>query len=264
MIIDGKAIAESIYESLGSQASGLKLGIVVASHDPVIESFVRIKTKAAQRLGIEMRRADLLNQPTTADAIAAIEKLAPHVNGLIVQLPLPAELDTDAVLKAIPPYLDVDALNPAVKEGDRIVQAPVAEAIEEILKRSNVAIENKKCVVVGGGRLVGAPAAAMLQRLGGNVSIITLEEGSLNELRNADIVVSGAGSPGLIKPEMIKEGAVLIDAGTSESGGKIIGDSDPACAEKCAVFTPVPGGVGPVAVAMIFRNLRSLSVHDAS
>ena len=136
MIIDGKAIAEDIYQSLVPHTHGAKLGIVVASHDPVIESFVRIKILAAQKLGIEMRRIDLLNRPTTADAFAAIEKLAPEVNGIIVQLPLPKVLDTEAVLQAIPPYLDVDALNPAVLEEDRVVQAPVAEAIKEILKRS--------------------------------------------------------------------------------------------------------------------------------
>ena len=102
------------------------------------------------------------------------------------------------------------------------------------------------------------PAALILRRRGGNVTTVTLEEGSLEELRDADIIVSGAGSPGLIKPGMIKEGAVLIDAGTSESGGKVVGDASPECANKCALFTPVPGGIGPIAVAMIFKNLSAL------
>lgn len=258
MIVDGRAIAQDIYAQLARIPLDKKpvLGIVVGSRDKAVESFVRIKSRAAQNLGVELRRIDLLNEPTTADAIAAIEKLAPNIDGIIVQLPLPEHIDVEDVLKAIPPYLDVDAINPAVIE--HAVQAPVAGAVEEILKRSNVAIAGKNCVVVGAGRLVGTPVAAMLRLMGGNVSTITLEEGSLVEVSSADILVLGAGSPGLIKSDMIEEGVVLIDAGTSESSGKVVGDADPTCAEKCSVFTPVPGGVGPVAVAMIFKNLYGL------
>jgi methylenetetrahydrofolate dehydrogenase (NADP+)/methenyltetrahydrofolate cyclohydrolase len=256
MIIDGKAVAEDIYAELAKRASGtLTLGIVVASHDPVIESFVRIKSRAAARLGVTLRRIDLVAKPTTADALSAIEKLAPEVDGIIVQLPLPPELDTETILAAIPPYLDVDGINPAVAEGERAVRAPVAGAIAEILKRNDIDLHTKKAVVVGAGRLVGMPAADLLTSLGADVSIVTLETGSLEELKNADIVILGAGNPGFVKPEMLKDGAILIDAGTSESSGKVVGDADPSCATKCSIFTPVPGGVGPIAVAMIFKNL---------
>lgn len=221
MIIDGKAIAENIYAGLQSRASRTQvLGIIVASHDPVIESFVRIKSRAAARLGVTLRRLDLLAKPTTADALAAIEKLAPEVDGIIVQLPLPDTLDTEAILAAIPPYLDVDGINPAVLESDRAVRAPVAGAIAEILKRNSIDLHDKKAVVVGAGRLVGTPAADLLKSLGAEVSIVTLESGSLEELLGADIVVLGAGNPGFVKPEMLKEGVILIDAGTSESSGK--------------------------------------------
>ena len=211
------------------------------------------------RLGVTLRRIDLLNKPTTADALAAIEKLAPEVQGVIVQLPLPEALDTEAILAAIPPYLDVDGINPAVIETDRVVRAPVAGAIEEILARNNIDLNNKKAVVVGAGRLVGMPAADLLKSLGAKVSVVTLESGSLEELADADIVVLGAGSPGFVKPEMLKKRVVLIDAGTSESAGKVVGDADPACAQVCSLFTPVPGGVGPIAVAMIFMNLKALA-----
>ena len=272
MIIDGKAIAEDVYGELSARISDISdtgkklvLGIVVASHDPVIESFVRIKSRVAMRLGVELRRIDLLNEPTTADALAAIEKLAPNVAGIIVQLPLPEALDTEAILAAIPPYLDVDGINPAVADTDRAVRAPVAEAIAEILRRSTVDPRDKKCVVVGAGRLVGAPAAYLLESLGGRVTTVTLQEGSLSELADADIIVLGAGNPGFVKPEMLRDGIVLIDAGTSDlpaqagSRAKIVGDADPTCAPKCSVFTPVPGGVGPIAVAMIFKNLLVLA-----
>ena len=260
MIIDGKAIAEDIYDGLKARtAATLTLGIVVATHDTVIESFVKIKSRAAARLGVELRRIDLLNEPTTADALAAIEKLVPEVDGIIVQLPLPDALDSEAVLAAIPPYLDVDGISPAVDEAQRTVRAPVAGAIEEILRRSAVDLHDMKAVVVGAGRLVGAPAAHLLASLGARVSVVTLESGSLSELKDADIVILGAGNPGFVKPEMLKDGVVLIDAGTSESSGKVVGDADPACAAKCSIFTPVPGGVGPIAVAMIFKNLFELS-----
>jgi 5,10-methylene-tetrahydrofolate dehydrogenase/methenyl tetrahydrofolate cyclohydrolase len=266
MIVDGKAIAEEIYTELEGHASGaLTLGIVVASHDPVIESFVRIKSRAAARLHIEIRRIDLLQKPSTADALAAIEKLAPEVDGIIVQLPLPESLDIETILAAIPPYLDVDGINPAVPESERIVRAPVAGAIAETLKRNEIDLHDKKAVVVGAGRLVGIPAADLLKSLGANVSVVTLESGSLNELQDADIVVLGAGSPGFVKPEMLKEGVILIDAGTSDlpaqagSPARIVGDADPSCASKCSIFTPVPGGVGPIAVAMIFKNLFELA-----
>ncbi|HUO55923.1 MAG TPA: bifunctional 5,10-methylenetetrahydrofolate dehydrogenase/5,10-methenyltetrahydrofolate cyclohydrolase [Candidatus Paceibacterota bacterium] len=261
MILDGRAIAQDVYSRLLRTQPRQKpvLGIVVGSHDKAIESFVHIKSRAAQNLGVELRRIDLPNQPTTADAIAAVEKLAPNVQGIIVQLPLPGSIDTEAVLKAIPPYLDVDAINPAVSEGKKLVLSPVAGAIEVILERYKIETSGKNCVIVGAGRLVGAPAAELLKHLGGRLSVVSLEKGDISEVRNADIIVLGAGNPVFIKPEMIKEGVVLIDAGTSESSGKIVGDADPACASKCSVFTPVPGGVGPIAVAMIFKNLYTLT-----
>ncbi len=266
MTIDGRAIAERVYQELiaerATDSRPISLGIVVASHDPVIESFVKIKSHAAARLGVEIRRIDLLHEPTTADALAAIERLAPEVDGIIVQLPLPVALDTETILAAIPPYLDVDGINPAIAEHDRLVRAPVAGAIEELLKEHTIDPKGMRAVVVGAGRLVGVPAAHMLASLGAEVSVVTLESGSLDELHNADIVVLGAGNPGFVKPEMIKRGVVLIDAGTSESSGKVVGDADPACAEKCTIFTPVPGGVGPIAVAMIFKNLFILAQQN--
>jgi methylenetetrahydrofolate dehydrogenase (NADP+)/methenyltetrahydrofolate cyclohydrolase len=136
---------------------------------------------------------------------------------------------------------------------------PVAGAIVEIFVRNGVSASGKKAVVVGAGKLVGTPAAQLLRDLGAHVTVVTHTRGSLEELKDADIVVLGAGEPGLVKPEMLKQGVVLIDAGTSESSGKLAGDADPACAHVASVFTPVPGGVGPIAVAMIFKNLLTLA-----
>jgi methylenetetrahydrofolate dehydrogenase (NADP+)/methenyltetrahydrofolate cyclohydrolase len=203
-----------------------------------------------------MIRADLPEDATTENAIDAIRALAKETDGVIVQLPLCSGIDVNAALSAIADDKDVDAMSTAT--GEHLVEAPVARAVVEILSRAGIDAAGKHAIVVGAGRLVGAPSAAILKKAGAKVSIVTLEQGSLEELKDADIVICGAGNPGFIKPEHLKDGVALIDAGTSEVGGKVVGDADPACAAKCAVFTPVPGGVGPIAVAMIFKNLFDL------
>ncbi len=262
MIVDGKAIAEDIYKDLAPKFAalgrGVKLGIVVVGENPVIDSFVGIKERSAARLGITMVRKDLPETATEEEVIAALAEVAEKADAVIPQLPVPKHMSTDAVLSAVPNGKDVDALNPSLKEEERLVHAPVALAAVEILRRSSVQIDGARAVVVGEGRLVGKPAAWLLKSLGANVSIFSLDKGSIEDLKTADIIVSGAGSPGMIKSEHIKQGVALIDGGTSELNKKIQGDADPACADKASIFTPVPGGVGPVAVAMIFRNLLDL------
>jgi len=262
MIIDGRAIAESLYSDLlvrrGEIERPIVLGVVIVGDDPVIEQFVRIKARAAARLGVDVRQYQLAGGVQTADVIRVVAELANESSGIIVQLPLPAHIDTTAVLSVVPKEKDVDALNPTVSDDEHPVFAPVALAVAEILKQVSFDPIGKRTVVVGAGKLVGLPSAAILKRLGALVSIVTDTHGSLDELKNADIVVLGAGNPGFIKPEHLKKGVVLIDAGTSESGGKVVGDADPACAEVASIFTPVPGGVGPISVAMIFKNLFDL------
>lgn len=263
MIVDGKAIARDRYRDLRASFRLLKttprLGIIVAGHDPVIESFVRIKTRAAKRIGVLMVRRDMPGTSTTEEVIAEVRSLSSDADAVIVQLPLPPLVDTEQILTAIPPEKDVDAINPAQgPQARRRTKAPVALAIMEILARSGATVVGKKAVVVGAGRLVGAPAAELLASAGATVSVVRRNQGSLQDLKTADIVVLGVGKPGLVKPEMLKKGVALIDAGTSESVGKVVGDADPSCADVASIFTPVPGGVGPVAVAMIFQNLLAL------
>ena len=262
MIVDGKVIAEEIYAELVPKFAAIrrtiKLGIVVVGANPIIESFVRIKTQAAERLGIEMMRINVSEHSDAGKILQAVDRSLANTHAVIVQLPLPAGIDVSEILAAVPNEKDVDALNPKIAEEDRLVHAPVALAAVEILKRNNTPIAGARTVVVGAGRLVGAPSRWLLQSLGASVSMFTLEEGSIEDLKEADIVVLGAGNPGFVKPEHLKKGVALIDAGTSELNKKITGDADPACAEAASVFTPVPGGVGPVAVAMIFRNLLAL------
>jgi len=253
MIIDGKAIAEEVYAHLKASRP-LTLGILVGESTPVIDSFVRIKERAAQRLGVKLVREELSGRAaTTSDVVAAVRSLAAKTDGIIVQLPLPKEIDVEAVLTAIPPEKDVDGISSAP-----LVRPPVAGAIAEILSQTGTQVLDAQAAVVGSGRLVGKPAAELLKDLGAHVSIIHKGD-TLEALKNADIIILGAGEPGLVKPEHLKQGVILIDAGTSEVGGKVAGDADPACAEKASVFTPVPGGVGPIAVAMIFKNLFTLA-----
>ncbi len=247
MIIDGKAIAEEVLLALEKERAAfgpLRLGIVTNEGDAATDSFVRIKSRIAERLNIELVR---FAPAYITDALKC--------DGVIVQLPMPG---SDALLDLLPPDKDVDALGLAPA-----VRAPVAEAVAEVLSRSVVDPLGKVAIVVGAGRLVGLPVAALLKDAGAEVSVITQTHGSLDSLKNADIVVLGAGEPGLVQPRMLKPGVVLIDAGTSEQGGKLSGDADPACAQAASVFTPVPGGIGPIAVAMIFKNLLTL-VKSAS
>lgn len=255
MIVDGRAIADSLYASLGG-LSGARLGILVGDDTSATRSFVSIKERAAARLGVAMIREELHAGATTADAIARVQGF--DTGAVLVQLPLMPGLDAEAVLRAIPRERDVDGTNPDIPYQNKLAMPPVSCAVMEILQRSTVDIVGKKTVVVGNGRLVGAPAGYLLERAGARVVFVTKESGSLDELADADIIVSGAGSPALILPGMIRDGVVLIDAGTSELGGKIAGDAHPDCASKCSIFTPTPGGVGPVAVAMIFKNLEAL------
>ena len=256
MIVDGKAIAESTMEELARKRSAFSrtphLGIVVARGNAATDSFVRIKERAAAQLNVELVREELSQDATTEAVIAAVERLGRTCDGVIVQLPLPSPIDTDGVLAALPAQVDVDALGTSP-----VVYAPVAEAMLEIFARHDVEVRGKKAAVVGQGRLVGVPCSRALSKAEADVEVFG-EGDSLDALLRADIIVSGAGVPGLIKPDMIREGVVLIDAGTSEQGGKLAGDADPACADKTSVFTPVPGGVGPIAIAMIFKNLFTL------
>lgn len=260
MLIDGRAMADDAIEALRAQYEGvgpLSLGIVMNEGDKATESFVKIKSRVAERLGVSLVRCELPPDATTEMAIAMVLELVGKTQGVIVQLPLPNGIAADSVLAAIPASHDVDGIRPEPPRAS--VRPPVAEAIAEIFYRQGVVAARKKAVVVGAGRLVGAPAAELLRDLDAEVTVVTHMRGSLSELKDADIVVLGAGDSGLVKPEMLKEGVVLIDAGTSEQGGRLAGDADPACARVASLFTPVPGGIGPIAVAMIFKNLFVLA-----
>lgn len=264
MIVNGRAIADEILAGLKERRKAIKgditLGIVVSPGDPVIESFVRIKTKIATDLDISLVRIDM-EAPTTEAAMSAVRsfKYDATIDGIIVQLPMPESVDVNAVLSEVPMEKDIDGINPFTRDQERPVRAPVALAVQEILRRAHVSAHGARVVVVGAGRLVGLPTAALLREAGADVTIFTLNDGAIEDLKDADIAVLGAGQPHFVKPVHLKEGVVIIDAGTSEIAGVIQGDADPSCAAIASVFTPVPGGVGPIAVSMIFQNLLDLA-----
>jgi len=259
MIIDGRAIAKEILARTKLRAEKLPhrpivLAYVAPDETPATRSYLKIKAKSAEEAGCDFRETNSTEFPSDADAV-------------IVQLPLPLEMNTEEVLNAIPVEKDADVLSSVARAAfesgglrNPHLLPPVVAAVKHILEFAQMSVALKNAVVIGEGFLVGKPVATWLKNQGAEVIVATKDSGDLSSiLATADIIVSGAGSPHFITPDMIKEGVVIIDAGTSESNGTLKGDADPACAAKCSMFTPVPGGVGPIAVACLFENAVTLA-----
>lgn len=268
MIIDGRALAADILAATKSEVESLPhapvVRAVVVAPSPATESYLKTKSARARDAGMVMDVVRMADDATDEDVIAAVT--APGADSVIVQLPLPERFDLDLILASIPEEKDADVLSPsayfAFEQGSEgALMPPVALAVAEICVREGVELKGKKALVIGNGRLVGQPVWQWLKHEGVDVLVVTKESQETLPLLlpNMDIVVSGAGSPALMTPEHLKQGVVLIDAGTSESNGAIVGDADPRCADVASVFTPVPGGVGPVAVACLFRNVATLA-----
>lgn len=267
MIIDGRALAGEVLSRTKARALALgkapHVAAVVMSETPATKSYLAIKEKRAMDAGCAL---DIVRVPeNTSTAILRAIVGALDANAVLVQLPLTPPVDTKEACDAIPLAKDADVLSVSARtkfeRGDAdALLPPVVAAMREIVTRHGVEMNGKRVVVIGDGWLVGKPCATWLIQQGAEVSVLTSTSDNLSaSLRDADIIVSGAGVPRLIKPDFLKEGVVLIDAGTSESDGTIAGDADPACAPICSLFTPVPGGVGPLAVAMLFENVVTLT-----
>ena len=252
-------MAENIKQELAERLTGqnLKLVIIAVGDNVVSAKYLARKQKFGEAVGVETVLHEFVADVCEAELVEHLEKLANdgNVSGIVIQLPLPKHLNEEKLLALVPAEKDIDALSPEAR-----VLPPVVAAVKEILERNDVSVEGKKAVVVGRGRLVGRPTALWLAQNGAEVEVIdSATKDPVTVIAEADIIVSGAGQPGLIKPEMLKEGVVLIDAATSEADGKLAGDADPACADKCSLFTPVPGGVGPLTIACLFKNLAELN-----
>lgn len=266
MLVEGNTIAKALEEKLVTEllfSTPKKVCFVLFGGNTATEQFVKMKSRVAERVGIAVDVKSYPDVLKTDEAVKVVRALGEEdYDGMVVQLPLTAGIDTQTVLDAVPPLKDIDVLGTVAKESyakgkiDRT--PPVAQAVREILEFYNLPLIGKNIVVAGQGRLVGEPVHLMLSRMKvphDVVDINTSEKEKLSLFKNADIIISGMGVPHGIKPDMIKKGVVLIDAGTSEQGGKLVGDIDPACAKKASYLTPVPGGVGPITIVSLFRNL---------
>lgn len=266
MLVDGNKIAKGLEEKLATEllfSAPKSVCFVVFGGNKATEQFVTMKSKVAERVGITVDVKKYPDIKTTAEAVKLVKAIGEKdYGGIVVQLPLAEGLDTEKVLDAVPPIKDIDVLGSTAKESyakgkiDRT--PPVAQAVKEIFEAHDVSLKGKNIVVAGQGRLVGEPVHLMLKRMKVAHDIIdikTNEKDKLALFKNADIIVSGMGVPHGIKADMVKKGVVLIDAGTSEQGGKLVGDIDPACEKVASLMTPVPGGVGPVTIVSLLRNL---------
>jgi methylenetetrahydrofolate dehydrogenase (NADP+)/methenyltetrahydrofolate cyclohydrolase len=266
MHVDGKAIAQKLQDTLREEIEGLSkelvLSVVALSSNSATEQFVSVKQKLGEQLGV---RVDVVrpDADSTEMLVTQIEGVVGHSDGVIIQLPVPEVFDLERLLDAVPPTHDVDVLGSSARElfaaGTSPVVPPVVAGMGEILREHDIDPKGKCVVVVGEGRLVGGPAMTWFWQQGAFVEVVNRTTENLTELtKHADIIVLGAGSPGLLQPNMVRDGVVVLDAGSGEVSGRVAGDANPAVAKNAALFTPTPGGVGPVAVTMIFANLLAL------
>jgi methylenetetrahydrofolate dehydrogenase (NADP+)/methenyltetrahydrofolate cyclohydrolase len=271
MLIDGKKIAAEILENVKLEVAKLPFKPVfcdcLVGEDPASKQYVGMKQKAAERMGFKFRPANYPSDISTEQLIAEIKKISqePNMCGLIVQLPLPATIDKQAVLDAIDPKIDVDCTGEVntnlFYQGKAYVEFPTAAAVMELLDSTKADFTNKKCLVVGFGQLVGRPVSFLLEQRGLTVDVARSNTENILELmRQADIIVSAVGKSKLITGGKIKSGCIIIDAGTSESNGGIVGDVDLESVKDIAgIVSPVPGGVGPVTVAKLLFNVLKVA-----
>ena len=269
-IIDGKAHAAAIKKEVTAEAAQFymenkvipHLVVLIVGEDPASEVYVRNKHKACEDVGF---KSTILRHPideTEENLLMAIEGLNnnPEVHGILVQLPLPKHLNEEKILLAIDPKKDVDSFHP-YNVGKLMIGnydfAPCTPAgIMEMLKREKVEVEGKECVVIGRSNIVGKPIAQFLMQANGTVTMCHSKTRNLSEVcRRADILVCAIGKPKFVTEEYIKPGAVVIDVGINRLDGKLCGDVDYEVVKEIASYiTPVPGGCGPMTIAMLLKN----------
>lgn len=270
-LIDGKVIAAEIRAELKARTQafeekyGKKIGlaVVLIGNDPASQVYVRNKVKACEEAGIRSFRHDLPEETTQKQAEELVSALAEdeNVHGILIQLPLPRGLDEKRLLSLIPPSKDVDGFlaenigRLALKEAGTVACTPLG--VMEMLSRSNIPVAGKRAVVVGRSNIVGRPMALLLLNADATVTVChSKTKDLLEECRRADILVAAIGKPKFITADMVKEGTVVIDVGMDrDENGKLCGDVDfENVKEKASAITPVPGGVGPMTIAMLLKN----------
>lgn len=272
MVIDGEKIAKEILDRVTAEV--LKLPFrpvfcdVLVGDDPVSKQYIKMKAVAAEKVGMKFLKAEFPENIQTQELIKEIQKinLHPDICGLIVQLPLPPYLDTQAVLDSIDPKIDVDCIGKTNSdlffENKSLIVFPTVSAIMEILKSTGQEFLGKQFLVVGYGKLVGRPLSYLLEAQGFSCTVARSTTENMDELmKDADVIISATGQPNLITADKIKPGCTVIDAGTSEATtGAIVGDVDFKSVSLVAShISPVPGGVGPVTVACLLENVLKVA-----
>lgn len=269
-LIDGKAISTQIKEECREKVAAYKekgieisLAVIQVGADPASSVYVRNKKKACEFCGMTSLSYELPEETTQEELLALIRKLNADdaVNGILVQLPLPKHINEDLVIQTIDPKKDVDGFHPQ-SVGALCIEQPgfvscTPAGIIQLLKRSNIEIAGKECVVIGRSNIVGKPMALLLLRENGTVTVCHSRTKDLKEVtKRADILIVAIGKPKFITAEYVKEDAVVIDVGIHrKEDGKLCGDVDfDSVAEKTSAITPVPGGVGPMTIAMLMHN----------
>jgi methylenetetrahydrofolate dehydrogenase (NADP+)/methenyltetrahydrofolate cyclohydrolase len=269
-IIDGNAIARKIRGELAAQVAGLReqgvtpgLAVILVGDDPASRVYVGRKVKACADVGIVSSRHDFDADTDPAEVLALIRRLNddPSIHGILVQLPLPRHLDVRTVLEAISPDKDVDGFHlynvGALVVGDTVFPPCTPYGVQHLLAHEGIPIEGQNVVVVGASNIVGKPMGLMLMQQNATICICHAKTRDLAQFTIlADILIVAAGKPALIKAEMVKTGAVVIDVGINRlPDGRLVGDVDfEAVARKASHITPVPGGVGPMTVTMLLHN----------
>jgi len=267
MILDGKALSEKRLEILKEQIedAGLypHLATVLVGQDPASQMYVRMKHRACERVGIGSVGIELPAEATTQEVLAAVNRLNMDgdIAGILVQLPLPAQVDTERVIEAVLPAKDVDGFHPTnlgkLFSGHPAFVPCTPQGIMTILAEYEIETQGKNAVVLGRSVDVGRPMAALLMNADATVTICHSKTQNLPAImRQADILVSAIGRANFVKADMVKEGAVVIDVGINhDENGKLCGDVDfEAVKDKVSAITPVPGGVGPMTIATLMEN----------
>lgn len=268
-IIDGKLISANVKSRVGAEVAELKekgittgLAVIIVGNDPASKVYVANKKKACEALGIVSEEYALPEDTTEQELLDLIEKLnnKKSINGILCQLPLPKHLDEKIIINSILPEKDVDAFHPhnvgRIMIGDYDFVPCTPAGIMEMLAYENIEVEGKNCVVIGRSNIVGKPMGMLLLHKNGTVTICHSRTENLKEIcSKADILVAAVGKPLFVTVDMVKDGAVVIDVGMNRVDGKLCGDVDfESVKEKASAITPVPGGVGPMTIAMLMQN----------
>lgn len=269
MIIDGKQIAEEILAELKKEVLDkkldLSLGAVLVGDDPEFKKFVEFKSKAADKVEISPTIYPFPKDIGTEDLKKDLAEIIKWSDGVLVELPLPKDIDQQEILNMVPVEKDVDVLSDDAQrlfyKNKSKINPPAVEALKIVLEINDISLAGKKVAVFGQGILIGKPISHWLEQQGVEVFRIRSTTKNPEKLSlEADIVIAGVGKPGLITGDMVKEGVIVIDFGYGKKGGKMVGDVDfIPVAKKSSLITPVPGGMGPILIAVVLKNLIKLN-----